>query len=217
MYGFIDEHLDPEDWLGEIMFGVIMGLAFTGAVRVAGGSTTNWELFVEIACCSLAWAIIDGTMYAVLSYCERARKFRLLERVQLAESPEQALQQIAESLDERLSPLTTPEQRQTLYRQMISAAPQLPTPRPRLLAEDIKGGVAVALTLLLATIPVILPFLLFTDLRGAVRASNVIALLLLFCVGSWWGYVVAGTPWRVGFGMTLIGLVLVFVTILLGG
>ena len=82
---------------------------------------------------------------------------------------------------------------------------------------DLLGGVAVALLIVLATFPIIVPYLVVPDPNVAVRVSNAIALTLLFLLGVRWGQIVGGRPVRIGAGLTLIGLVLVLVTIVLGG
>ena len=82
--------------------------------------------------------------------------------------------------------------------------------------DDLLGGVAVALLIVLATFPIIVPYLVVADPNVAVRVSNAIALTLLFLLGMRWGQIVGGRPVWIGAGLTLIGLVLVMVTIVLG-
>ena len=79
------------------------------------------------------------------------------------------------------------------------------------------GGVAVTLVILLATFPVVVPYLVVSNPELAVRLSNLIALTLLFLLGAWWGHVVGGRSFRIAAGLTLLGVVLVLVTIALGG
>ena len=75
----------------------------------------------------------------------------------------------------------------------------------------------MGLIILLATLPILVPFLVFADPELAVRLSNLTALALLFWLGCWWGRVVGASPFRAGAGVTLVGLILVFITIALGG
>ena len=62
MRTFIQRYLAPADRLGEILFGLIMALGFTGAVRLGHEKADNRALFVGIFGCNLAWAIVDGDM-----------------------------------------------------------------------------------------------------------------------------------------------------------
>jgi VIT1/CCC1 family predicted Fe2+/Mn2+ transporter len=75
----------------------------------------------------------------------------------------------------------------------------------------------ILFVILLATLPILVPFLVFSNPDFAVRVSNLIALALLFLLGSAWGRTVGASPFRVGAGVTLVGLILVSITILLGG
>ena len=79
------------------------------------------------------------------------------------------------------------------------------------------GAVAVALIILLATFPVLVPFLVFRSPELAVRISNLMGLVLLFWVGMWWGRTVGASPWKVGAGVAGLGAAMVLVTIALGG
>jgi hypothetical protein len=44
-----------------------------------------------------------------------------------------------------------------------------------------------------------------------------IALTLLFLLGAWWGRVAGGRSFRIAVGLPLVGVVLVLITIALGG
>jgi len=89
--------------------------------------------------------------------------------------------------------------------------------RRYLRADDLRGAVGVFLLVVLATIPVVLPFVFVPEPHRALRISNLVALGMLFAGGwSLAGY--AGlSRWRLGFGMLMLGTVLVAITIALGG
>jgi hypothetical protein len=76
--------------------------------------------------------------------------------------------------------------------------------------------VAVAL-IIVATLPVVISFLLMADPNIAVRVSNSVALAELFPVGAWWGREVGGSPLRIATGLMLVGAALVLITVALGG
>ncbi len=88
--------------------------------------------------------------------------------------------------------------------------------RVRVQAQDLAGALAVFFVVFLLTFPVVAPFLLINDATSALRASNVIAIGLLFSTGYTLGRHV-GTPLRVAFLMTAVGLIMVAVAIALGG
>jgi VIT1/CCC1 family predicted Fe2+/Mn2+ transporter len=83
--------------------------------------------------------------------------------------------------------------------------------------DDLLGGVAVALVIMLATLPVVAPYVLISNTTRAVRVSEAIAVGLLFLLGHRWGKIVGSNPWGLGAALTLIGGLLVGVTVLLGG
>jgi VIT1/CCC1 family predicted Fe2+/Mn2+ transporter len=88
---------------------------------------------------------------------------------------------------------------------------------PRLTHEDWRGSVAVFLLVFLSTFPVVIPFVIFRDVEWAMRASNAVAIVLLFVSGfalaRYGGY----HPWRTGLSLVVLGTVLVAITIALGG
>ena len=62
-----------------------------------------------------------------------------------------------------------------------------------------------------------MPFLLFGDPRMALRASNAVAIAMLFGCGYGLGRYGGYSPWTTGLSMVVLGLVLVGITIALGG
>ena len=217
MRAFIRRYLDPAGRLGEILFGLIMALGFTGAVRLGVEEADNRALFIGILGCNLAWAIVDGVMYVLTALFERGRKARLVRDVRAAPSEAAALQLIGDEFDDRLEPLLTPEERGQMYRSVLTAVRRTRLEPPAVHREDLLGGVAVALVILVATLPIVVPYLVVANPNLAVRLSNLVALTLLFLLGAWWGRVVGARSWRIGGGLTLLGVVLVLITIALGG
>jgi hypothetical protein len=89
--------------------------------------------------------------------------------------------------------------------------------RPRLRAEDWRGALGVCLLVFLSTFPVALPFLVMDNAPRALRASNAVAVAMLFLVGAAYGRAIGRSPRIVGAGMVVLGAVLVALTIALGG
>ena len=214
---FIDRHLDPAGRLGEILFGLIMALGIVGAVRLGREAADNHALLVGILGCNLAWAVVDGVMYVLTELFERGRKLRLARDVRAAHNDAAALRLIASEYDDRLEALLTPEERAQMYRSVLVAVRRLRPQPARVRREDLLGGMAVALVILVATLPIVVPYLVVQDPNLAVRISNGIALTMLFLLGAWWARVVGGRWLPIATGLTLTGLVLVLITIALGG
>lgn len=217
MRAFFQRHLDPATRLGEALFGLIMALGITGAVQLGVGQATHRELLVAVLGCNVAWGVVDGVMFAMLALFERGRKARIINSVRSAPTDEIALERIHAELGDRLQSLMTPEERAQVYSWILQSARQSDREQPGIRREDIFGGIAVGLLILVATMPVVIPFVFVSDLQTAVRTSNLIALGLLFWAGWWWGRLVGANPLHTGAGVTGVGLVLVLITIALGG
>jgi VIT1/CCC1 family predicted Fe2+/Mn2+ transporter len=215
---FIRRSLDPSDRLGEILFGLIMALGIIGAVRVGEEAASNRSLFIAILGCNLAWALVDAVMYVLVALFERGRRAHLIRKVQANPSDAAALELIRSELDDSLEPLATPEARQGFYAEVLKSVRTAEAPKKAALQRgDLLGGAAVALVILMATFPILLPYLLIADTTRAVRLSELIAVTGLFLLGFQWGRLVSANPWKMGAALTVIGGILVGVTILLGG
>jgi len=215
--GFVRRNLDPVDRLGEILFGLIMALGFTAAVRLGHEEADSRALFVGILGCNVAWGIVDGVMYVLAALFERGRLARIAHEVVDARTDEAARTAVAQHVDEHLLPVTTAEQRDQIHGWVVEAVRQKGPPTVRLRADDLLGGLAVGVIILLATFPMLVPFLLVSDADVAVRLSHGIGLLLLFLTGAAWGRSSGAGAWRVGIGVTLVGAVMASVTVALGG
>lgn len=217
MRSFLHRHLDPAGRLGEILFGLIMALGFTASVRLGLEEADSRALFVGILGCNVAWAIVDGVMYVLTELFERGRRARIVRDLRAARTEAEALERIATEIDERLGFEQSGPEREQFHRWLLEVARRDAPVQPRVHREDILGGVAVGLIILLSTLPVVLPFLILRNPDVAVRASNAVALVLLFLLGARWGHYVGGSPLRVGSGLTVVGIALVLLTIVLGG
>lgn len=217
MRAFIRRHLDPATRLGEVLFGLIMALGITGAVQFELAEPNNREMFIAVLGCNLAWGIVDGVMFAMLSLFERSRKSRIVRHVQHAVTDDVALAHIRQELGDTLEPLMSAEEYGQIYRWVLNRVRRAELPSPHVQWKDILGGIAIGVLIFIATLPVVVPFLIFSNPTVAVRISNLIALVLLFVLGWWWGRAVGASPFGVGAGVTTVGLTLVLITIVLGG
>jgi VIT1/CCC1 family predicted Fe2+/Mn2+ transporter len=207
--------LDPVDRVSEIIFGLIMALSFTGTLSAATADREEIRTIMIAALgCNLAWGLVDGVMYLVALLTERTRNLTLLRQVRSATAT-QAHALIADALPGRLGTVISSEALEDL-RRGLAALPEPPV-RGRLGVDDFAGALGVFLIVVLTTFPVVIPFMLFSEVQLAMRVSNAIALVTLFACGFMLGRYSGGIPWRSGFAMTAIGVVLVGATIALGG
>jgi hypothetical protein len=210
---FIHHNLKPVDRLSEILFGLIMALGFTGAVRLGRREADNYTLFIHIFGCNLGWAIVDGVIFVLMAIFDRGRRARLARDVRSAPTDAAALRRIGEEVDGPLMSVTTPEERHQIHQWVLAIARRAKPEPPHVRRKDILGGLAVAIVIMVATIPVVVPFLVVGDPKVAVRVSNLVALTELFLLGVWWAKVVGARSLPTAVGLTLIGLVLMLITI----
>jgi len=64
---------------------------------------------------------------------------------------------------------------------------------------------------------VVIPFILMHDAMPALRVSNAVAIVLLFLAGHAYGPMIGRGPVSVGIAMVALGVVLVGITMALGG
>jgi len=208
--------LDPSERFSEILFGLIMVLTFTGSLSVAtSGRQEVREMLVGAIGCNLAWGIVDAIMYLLNTLGQRGRGLVVLRTVRGARQVKDVQDLFAEALPESVVSILRPEELESI-RQRLAALPE-PPKRPGFERDDFRGALGVFLLVFLSTFPVVFPFVFLKDAMTALRISNAIAIALLFlsgyAVARYSGY----RPWRTGLVMVAIGVVLVAVTIALGG
>jgi hypothetical protein len=219
--------LAPIDVLSEIIFSVLILLTFTLAFRIFTiGANSNeplpaayiTELLVGALGATVAWGLIDGVMYALMSVFERGEKHRLLMRVQAATSEGEGIEAIAEELDFVLEPITGHAKRQLIYADVFE---HLRDSKPRPVTftrEELLAAIACVVVAVVAVLPSLTPLLLLRhDYLLAVRLSNLISFGVLFIAGYQWGKYSGMHPLKTGFLLFVIGVVLVALAIPLGG
>jgi VIT1/CCC1 family predicted Fe2+/Mn2+ transporter len=164
--------------------------------------------------CNLAWGIIDGVFYLLATLSQRGHNLALLRQVQ-SSGPEQGRQILGEAISDDLSAVLTDIEVESIRVRML----QLPRPtdQPKLHRSDYMAALGVFLLVFLSTFPVVLPFLFMSHPTRALRVSNLIAVVMLFFVGQAYGKYAGYRRWQVGVVMVLIGLIMVGLTIALGG
>lgn len=207
--------LDPIERTSEVLFGLIMVLTFTGSIRAVGADHDRVDrLLLAALGCNLAWGVIDAVMYLIGVLSQRGHNIRLLARVRSA-LPEKGRQLLNDAMSHDLAAVLTDAEVEAI-RSRFTQLPE-PTRRARLHLSDYRAAGGVFLLVFLSTLPVVLPFLFISRVGLALRVSNLCGLILLFVTGYAYGKYAGGTPWRSGIWMVLVGLVMVGLTITLGG
>jgi len=207
--------LEPMDRISEVLFGVIMVLTFTGALSVATADRLEVrEVLVGALGCNLAWGVIDAGLYLMGRLQERGRTIQTFRAVRDTTDEVAARRIVAETLPAVLV-TALPSSQLEVMRQAVLNMPE--PPLPRLTMTDIGGAVAVFLLVFLVTLPLVVPFLFIGETRLALRVSNGVAVALLFLSGYAFGKRAGLHPWVSGLAMVVVGILLVGLTIALGG
>jgi len=205
--------LSPLDRLTEALYGIILVLTFTGTVRVAaqGGDDPATTLWAAVGC-SLAWGLVDASMYVFGSLTTRSRSFYLIR--QLRADPEHGRQLLADALPAVVADALPRAERDAV----VAALAKVPVPpRARVRRQDLEGAVGIFFLANAALLPLAVPFVLISDLRVAQHVSNGIALVLLFACGFALARYTGERPIRVALRLTGFGVVLIALTVALGG
>jgi VIT1/CCC1 family predicted Fe2+/Mn2+ transporter len=207
--------LDPLDRMSEILFGIIMVLTFTGSIRVAdAGREDVRTVLVGALGCNLAWGVVDAAMYLMATFMARARSQVTLNKIRRSREPETAHRAIVDLLPSAIATTLAPPELE-LVRQRLNQQPA--PPAVTLSRADWLGAAGVFLLVFLSTFPVIVPLIVVRQPRLALWLSNVVAVSMLFVLGWSLGRYAGRPGWRTGLGMVLVGLVLVGMTMALGG
>lgn len=208
--------LSPVDRVSEVLFGLFMALTFVGAVSAAtAGREEIRTLFIAAFGCNLAWGLVDAVMYLVRTIAERGRKLALARAVQGAPDAAAGRRIVAGALPEPAASLVSETEIEAI-RARIVALPSVPD-RPALGRDDALAAVGIFLIVVLATFPVVVPFIVFPDVGTAKLASRALALAMLFLGGLALGRYAGYGSWRTGLVMAGLGAALVVAINALGG
>jgi len=206
--------LDPVERASEAIFGVLMAMTFTGSLNAAtaGREEIGTMLFTAIGC-NIAWGLTDAVMYLVAAVVEKRRGVTLLRRVRQTADIQAAHRMIADELPERLAGGAQQETLEAIRKALVA----VPEAKTTLAARDYKAALGVFAIVVLATFPVVVPFVFMRDVYAAMRASNGLAVATLYAYGHLLGKYSGGTPWHFGVAIAAVGMALVAVIMALGG
>jgi VIT1/CCC1 family predicted Fe2+/Mn2+ transporter len=208
--------LEPIDRILEVLFALIMVLTFTGSLSAAeAGRADIRAMLIGALGCNVAWGIIDGVMYLMGCLAEQGRDRQLLRAMHKAPHPDEARRIVAHALPAVMASVVRPVELEAMTERLRELP--VPTGGARLGRDELLGALAVFLLVFLSTFPVVIPFLFVQAPHRALRVSNAVALVMLYLAGHGLGRLTDHRPFLSGLAMVGIGVVLVAVTIALGG
>jgi len=213
------EHLSAGERLGELLFGLIMTLTFTLGAGIAVGDSpsASASLLYATLGCNVAWGVIDGALLMLGRMFDRGRLARLGDAIAAAAEERDALDVVAQELDDVLVPVTSERHRLALYRDVVANVRAGPRRQPRLDRKDFVAALAVFVLVFGATLPAVLPYLVIRDAWVAQRVSNALLIAVLFFVGYRWARYTSFRPLVAAFVVVGLAVALVSLAIALGG
>lgn len=208
--------LGPYTILTEILFGLIMVLTFTGSLSVADAGRDDVRVMLIGALgCNIAWGMIDAIFYLMSCVSDKGQQIRSLRALRNARNREEAHQVITEALPPMVVSTMTPTDFDNLQQRLL----QLPEPPdyPHLTKNELLGALTIFFWVFIITFPVAIPFIFMDQVALAMRASNAIAIVLLFAAGFAFARLTQYRPWLTGLMMVVAGSIVVAATIALGG
>jgi VIT1/CCC1 family predicted Fe2+/Mn2+ transporter len=208
--------LDTDDRVSEILTGIIMILTFTCTFSVIKtDSTSVIDMLKGAICSTMAWGFIDAIMYLFMAMINKEHNLTFLNFVRKSKDINKIHQVISDALPETLSKIMQPDEIEALRKKTLL----LPEPATmyRLQFSDYITAFGIFLLVFFATIPISVPFVVIKDMNIAMRISNITALVMMFICGAVLGKYAGRNRFVLGVLTSLIGIILVSVTILLGG
>jgi VIT1/CCC1 family predicted Fe2+/Mn2+ transporter len=220
------DYLYPQERLVEILYGLVIALTITSAIRVVtGGGTLNINLMAETSLgAGVAWGIIDAMLYILVVIFQKHRYTRIASRISSAKDETEALEAIQDDLEDSLVGTLDAEDQKSVYRLVLHAQRRSSkasfTHQPKLISiarEDIFGAIQVFMAMLMATLVVIVPLWLINPPHVAVLVSNIVAFVALFVVGYTWARHTNIRKTLFGIALVTLGVAIVVISLALGG
>lgn len=207
--------LDPLDRISEVLFGLVMAVTIVGSLSIAtAGEADVRTVMIAALGCNIAWGLVDAVMYVVRGVAERARRCNLARRVRESDAAT-GQRLIAHALPDPLSAIVGDGEVEAMRRRIVAG---VHADDALLRGRDFAEAVAIFALVVLATFPVVLPFVFVDDLARAMALSQATTVAMLFLAGFGFGrYAGAARPWRVGTAMAVFGVLLIAAVKALGG
>lgn len=215
----VHRYLDPSESLLEILFGLIMALTMTAGARLVADPATldAWELIGALAGCNAAWGIIDAVFYLLGSMFNRSRRIEMVRRLQATTNQDQAIAVIYREFSLEGEPGMREQDKAAFYRSLLEMLRHARTRRARFLPSEFAAAAIIFMLVSLTAVPGLIPLALVGDGGLALRIANALQVLLLFYVGFKWSRYSGSNPWHGAAIIGVMGIVLVLVSMLLGG
>jgi VIT1/CCC1 family predicted Fe2+/Mn2+ transporter len=208
--------LNAMDRVSEILFGIIMTLTFTCSIGIANAKNTEIrQLIIAAISCNIAWGLVDAISYIVSTIMQRSRNRTVLDSVLTTSDADKARKYISDSLPPSIASVLGAadlEQIRSKLAKLPDSALQV-----RLTTRDLKRSLMIFFLMFISTLPIVTPFIFIHDTNTALRTSNLIAIIMMFFCGWSLAKYVGINKWILSITMTFIGIILVFITIVLGG
>lgn len=214
---FVHKYFSPENRLAEVICGLIMVLTFTATTGGTFEGTTPHALLIAVLGCNIAWGIVDGVTYILGNLLNRGARARLIRELRTDPRNPQTIAAVAQRLDSAIGDVLTPQQHEQLAEWVIDGLSKREPEPTRVIKQDVFTALACFLIVFAATLPVLVPFLLIRNDTLALRVANGLILAMLFGIGWRWAAFANTSRWKTGLTLLGVGMVLVIITIALGG
>jgi len=208
-------------WAGaEVIYGVIIAMTFTSVLRETPEflDALVYQAALTALFCCIAWGIADGLFYSwERGYLVRQEN-RILELSKSADGKDSAIPLIEGQLDDTILRTIPQEERRHLYQNLVQYLSRVDARGKMTLRESMAIVWGTFVRSAGAGLVVVIPFFLIDDNGAALAVSNLLGILLLFGVGYMRSMDRRPLPRLVmGFGTSLLGIIIAGITVVLGG
>jgi VIT1/CCC1 family predicted Fe2+/Mn2+ transporter len=207
--------LDPVDRISEVLFGLIMAVTIVGSLSIATAEKAEVRTVLYAALgCNVAWGFVDAVMHLMRTATDRSRLRAIGQRARQTDAAAgRAL--VASALPDHLEPFLGANDLEAV-RQRILAQPA--ETGSILRGRDFVEAVAIFAWVVVATFPVVLPFLVIQDGPQAFDMSRIVTVVMLGLAGFALGrYATHPRPLLTGASMAVFGVLLIGAVKALGG
>jgi hypothetical protein len=207
--------LNPVERISEILFGLIMALTFTCTLSIIESDRGDVkDMLTGAIGCNIAWGLVDAVMYLLMTITEKGHDRMIFNFVRKPDVVEKAHRFIADSMPASIASVMKSEELESIRQRLL----KIPEPSShRLNLKDFKIALGLFILVFLSTLPVAIPFVLIENIQSTIRASNCIAIIMMFICGWILGKYAGRNRLVMGLLMSLTGIFLVLITISLGG
>ncbi len=208
--------LDVVDRVSEMCFWLVHGIDLRGRglVRRARPRCQPHHAACRAGLQS-GWGLVDAVMYLVRTLASRGQRLTLAHALRNAADGSARARLVRDALPRSMKALVAEAELEAMHTRLASARP-LPE-RSRLHWADFRAAAYVFGIVVLSTFPVVLPFVIWSDVATALFVSRSLTLAMLFVGGTALGHYAGFGGVATGLGMTALGVVLTMAIIALGG